>query len=155
MPIHVRGDSVPEETADMGTTSFTTKAVFGNSSSLMIATRPAGYHSRPHTHDCEQLNWLRDGELWVFVEDRAFHLEAGDFLRIPAGKIHWSWNKSEAPCTLLEVHTPGLQDDPLIKSFAVGLHDGDEVPEFLGSPVNEFLPEGAGFDTSVAERKAG
>jgi mannose-6-phosphate isomerase-like protein (cupin superfamily) len=152
--IHVRGDSVPEEIADMGNTSFTTKAVFGSSSSLMIATRPAGYHSRPHRHDCEQLNWLRDGELWVFVEDRAFHLEAGDFIRIPAGEIHWSWNKSMEPCTLIEVHTPGLQDDPLIKPFAVGLHDPEETPEFLGSPVNEFLPEESNFDSSVAERRA-
>lgn len=155
MSIHVRGESVLEETADMGNTSFTTKAVFGSSSSLMIATRPAGYHSRPHKHDCEQLNWLRDGDLWVFVEDRAFHLEAGDFMRIPAGKIHWSWNKSAESCTLLEVHTPGLQDDPLIKGFAVGLREPGEIPEFLGSPVNEFLPDGSTFDTSVAERQAG
>jgi mannose-6-phosphate isomerase-like protein (cupin superfamily) len=136
----------------MGNTSFTTKAVFGNSSSLLVATRPAGYHSRPHHHDCEQLNWLRDGELWVFVADRAFHLEAGDFLRIPVGAVHWSWNRSGAPCTLLEVHTPGLQDDPLIKRFAVGLHDAHETPELLGSPVNEFLPEDAAFDMSIAER---
>lgn len=153
MSIHVPGDRVPAETADMGDTSFTTQAVFGNSSSLMLATRPAGYHSRPHTHDCEQLNWLRDGELWVFVEDRAFHLRAGDFLRVPAGRIHWSWNRTGRPCTLLEVHTPGLQDDPLIKSFAVGLHDPDEVPEFLGSPVNEFLPADSGFDTAPAEAR--
>jgi mannose-6-phosphate isomerase-like protein (cupin superfamily) len=155
MSIYASGDSVPEESADMGNTSFTTKAVYGNSSSMMIATRPAGYHSRPHRHDCEQLNWLQAGELWVFIADRAWHLKAGDFLRIPAGALHWSWNKTGAPCTLVEVHTPGLQDDPLIMARAVGLYDAQETPEFLGSPVTEFLPPGSMFDPSIAEKHAG
>lgn len=153
MSIHATGDEVREEIADMGTTSFTTKAVFGNASSLMIATRPAGYHSIPHTHDCEQLNWVQSGELWVFIEDRAVHLKTGDFLRIPTNQLHWSWNKSDAPCTLFEVHTPGLQNDPLIKSFAVGLFDEREPREHLGSPISEF-PDDPGFDPAVAENKA-
>lgn len=154
MSIHASADSVEEQTADMGTTSFTTKVVYGNSASLMIATRPAGYHSAPHAHDCEQLNWLQHGELWVFVEDTAYHLRTGDFLRIPAREVHWSWNKSVEPCTLIEVHSPGLHADPLVKAFAVGLHRDGEVPDFLGSPVNEFLPEGSSFDPAVAERQA-
>jgi mannose-6-phosphate isomerase-like protein (cupin superfamily) len=146
--------AVTEHTADMGNTSFTTKVVYGNSASLMIAARPAGYHSRPHYHDCEQLNWLQSGELWVFIEDRAFHLKVGDFLRIPAGERHWSWNKSNAACTLIEVHSPGLHADPLVESFAVGLHDEGETPNFLGSPVNTFLPDDSTFDQSIAEGKA-
>ncbi|MFC4950684.1 cupin domain-containing protein [Pseudonocardia sp. GCM10023141] len=153
MSLHAAAGSVPDEVADMGGTSFRTRAVFGNSSSLMIATRPDGYHSTPHTHDCEQLNWMQDGELWVFVVDRAFHLRTGDFLRIPAGALHWSWNRSGAPCTLVEVHTPGLQHDPLISGYAVGLHDEGEVPEFLGSPVSEF-PDDPAFDVAVAEKAA-
>lgn len=155
MSVYASGDSVPEQVADMGNTSFTTKAVFGNGSSIMVAERPAGYHSRPHTHDSEQLNLLQEGELWVFIEDRFFHLVKGDFLRIPAGRIHWSWNRADVPCVLLEVHTPGLHADPLISEFAVSLLDDDETPEFLGSPVNEFLPEGHPFDPSIAEAKAG
>jgi mannose-6-phosphate isomerase-like protein (cupin superfamily) len=152
--IHAAGDSVTEQIADMGNTSFTTKAVYGNASSLMVATRPPGYHSRPHFHDCEQLNLLQEGELWVFIEDRAVHLRAGDFLRIPEGKLHWSWNKGDKPCVLIEVHPPGLHADPLIAEFAVGLHDPDETPSFLGSPVNRFLPDGEDYDTSVAESHA-
>ena len=154
MSIHASGEFVREDVADMGSASFRTKAVYGGSSSLMIATRPAGYHSRPHTHDCEQLNWLQSGELWVFVEDRAFHMRTGDFLRIPPGEIHWSWNKSDEPCTLVEVHTPGMQHDALISGFAVGLFDDDEPREFLGSPVTEFLPEDSTFDPRVAEKLA-
>ncbi|MFI1568989.1 cupin domain-containing protein [Streptomyces sp. NPDC020490] len=153
MSLHASGDSVPRQTADMGTTSFTTQVVYGNSSSLMIATRPGGYHSLPHIHDCEQLNWLQSGDLWVFIEDRTFHLKAGDFLRIPASARHWSWNRSDEPCTLVEVHTPGLHADPLVESYAIGLHDDGETPEFLGSPINSFLPPESDFDPSVAESK--
>jgi len=152
--IYASGASVREEVADMGNTSFRTKAVYGNASSLMIATRPAGYHSVPHSHDCEQLNWLQAGELWVFIVDRAVHLKVGDFLRIPAGDLHWSWNKAAAPCTLIEVHTPGLQNDPLIKNYAVGLHEMGETPAFLGSPVSEFLPADSMFDPAIAEKYA-
>jgi mannose-6-phosphate isomerase-like protein (cupin superfamily) len=154
MSIHASAASVREDVADMGSASFRTKAVYGNSSSLMIATRPGGYHSVPHTHDCEQLNWLQSGRLWVFVEDRAFLMETGDFLRIPAGAVHWSWNKGTAACTLVEVHTAGMQHDALISGFAVGLFDEGEPQEFLGSPVTEFLPEDSTFDPSVAEKQA-
>ncbi|MEU6646656.1 cupin domain-containing protein [Saccharomonospora sp. NPDC046836] len=154
MSIYVSGDSVPDAVAAVGDSTLRTRAVYGNSSSLMIATRPAGYHSEPHTHACEQLNWLKDGELWIFIGDRAFQLKAGDFLRIPAGEVHWAWNKSELPCTVVEVHTPGMQHDPTISGFAVGLHDNGETPDFLGSPVNEFLPPDSGFDPGIAEQKA-
>lgn len=150
MSIHAPADSVTEETADMGNTAFSTKAVYGHASSVMIATRPAGYHSVPHTHDCEQLNWVQSGELWVFIVDRAILVKTGDFLRIPANAMHWSWNKSDQPCTIVEVHTPGLQADPLIKSYAVPLFEADEVPNHLGSPVSEF-PD---FDGSIAEKQA-
>lgn len=154
MPLHVPGDQVHEEVAAMGTTSFKTKAVYGNSASLMIATRPAGYHSRPHRHACEQLNLLRAGEVWVFIEERAFLLKAGDFLRIPAGAVHWAWNKSGAPCEMVEVHSPGLQHDPTVSEFAVGLFDEQETPEPQGTPVNELLPADAGFDPAVVEKQA-
>jgi mannose-6-phosphate isomerase-like protein (cupin superfamily) len=155
MSLHAAAATVREDVADMGNTAFTTKAVYGNASSMMIATRPAGYHSRPHLHDCEQLNWLQSGQLWVMIEDRAVLLHAGDFLRIPAGARHWSWNRFDEPCVLVEVHTPGLHDDPLVSSFAVGLFDDGEAPDFLGSPANEFLPEDSDFDPRVAERQVG
>lgn len=154
MPIHVPADRVPEDVADVGDMSFRTKAVYGNSSSMMIATRPGGYHSKPHTHDCEQLNWLQSGELWVFIVDRAFLMKAGDFLRVPAGQLHWAWNRSDEPCTLVEVHTPGMQHDPSVQAFAVGLHDEQETPEFLGTPVNEFPEPAPGFDLAAVEKQA-
>ncbi|WP_344889342.1 cupin domain-containing protein [Nonomuraea antimicrobica] len=148
MSLHVSGAAVREQLADMGTTSFVTKAVFGNAASLMIATRPSGYHSKPHTHDCEQLNWLQTGQVWVFVENRAFRLEAGDFLRIPAGVVHWAWNKSERPCTMVEVHAPGLQRDRTLAAHAVGLFDDGERPQPTAEPTTTFVD----FDAEAVEK---
>jgi mannose-6-phosphate isomerase-like protein (cupin superfamily) len=154
MSLHVSASDVPEEQARVADMTLTTTAVYGNEASLMIATRPPGYHSRPHTHECEQLNWLQAGEVWVFIEDRAFHLKAGDFLRVPSGAVHWAWNKSQAPCTMVEVHAPGMQHDPTVAGFAVGLFGAQEVPAPTGSPSNRFLPEDSGFDPRIAEKQA-
>jgi quercetin dioxygenase-like cupin family protein len=154
MSLYASDESVPEDIVDMGNTRFSTKVIFGNNASFMMATRPAGYHSRPHTHDAEQLNLLQSGELWIFIEDEAVRLRAGDYLRIPPNAIHWSWNRSDQSCVLLEVHSPGLQDDPIVSSFAVGLFGPDEERDYLGSPANTFLPGDSPFDPLVAEAKA-
>jgi mannose-6-phosphate isomerase-like protein (cupin superfamily) len=154
MSLHVSAADVPEEQARVADMTLTTTAVYGNAASLMIATRPPGYHSRPHTHDCEQLNWLQAGEVWVFIEDRAFHMKAGDFLRVPSGAVHWAWNKSQAQCTMVEVHAPGMQHDPTVAGFAVGLFGEQEVAVPTGSPANRFLPEDSDFDPRIAEKQA-
>ncbi|MGC4954193.1 cupin domain-containing protein [Actinomadura citrea] len=107
-----------------------TKQVLGQSSSMMIATRSGGYHSEPHAHDCEQLNYVQSGEIWVFIEDTAYHLRAGDFLRIPPNAVHWAWNRSDASCELIEMHTPGLA------------LDGIDAPRLVadGEPYEDVVP---------------
>lgn len=139
MSLYAKAEGVPLGTMDMGNTAFSTKIIYGMHSSLMIAERPGGYHSKPHTHDCEQLNYLQSGQLHVFTEDAAYVLEVGDVLRIKPNVVHWSWNKAEEPCVLIEVHSPGMQDDPTLASFAVGLFAEDEDPSVSGSPTNKFV----------------
>lgn len=135
---------VPVGTVEMGTSSFTTTLVHGMSASLMVAERPSDYHSRPHKHACEQLNLLQSGELHVYCDERAYVLRPGDVLRIPADAVHWSWNRADEPCVLIEVHAPGLQHDPKIEPFALGLFDADERPPRRAGPVNvdvEVVPD--------------
>jgi mannose-6-phosphate isomerase-like protein (cupin superfamily) len=134
---------MPVGTVDMGTSAFTTTLVHGTAASLMLAERPAGYHSQPHRHDCEQLNLLQFGELHVYCDERAYLLQPGDVMRIPAGAVHWSWNRTDEPCVLVEVHAPGLQGDPEIAPIAVGLFDEAEPGVEGGGAVNVdvALPE--------------
>jgi quercetin dioxygenase-like cupin family protein len=107
--------------------SMATKMVYGNDCNLMVATRGPGYHSNPHRHDCEQLNYVVDGEVWVFVDDEAFLMKKGDFSRIPRNALHWAWNKSEADVTLVEAHAPAC--DPLVRQNALGLYKEGEKPD--------------------------
>jgi mannose-6-phosphate isomerase-like protein (cupin superfamily) len=139
MSLFCKKADIPVGKMDMGNTSFTTTLVHGNNASLMLAERPGKYHSRPHSHDCEQLNLLMKGQLHVFMQDNHFLLNPGDVLRLPANVIHWAWNKSEEPCVLLEVHSPGLQSDPILQDLALGLFDTSEQINLLGTPNNQFV----------------
>lgn len=107
-------------------TWLSTKIVYGPGASVMKGTRPAGYHSRPHIHACEQINLVLKGNLWGYVVDpsgapHAFEIGSGDFWRVPAMAVHWIFNRSADTCELIELHTPGLQDDPKLRSGAIPL----------------------------------
>ena len=56
---------------------------YGNECSLMIATRRPGYHTKPHQHESEQINYVLEGEIWFFVKDKGYLCKKGDFHRIP------------------------------------------------------------------------
>ena len=70
------------------------KVAYGNEISLLVGKFPPGYKSRPHVQGSEQLSYLAEGELWVFVEGNAYHVGPGDFIRIPNMAVHWMWNPS-------------------------------------------------------------
>lgn len=97
--------------------------VHGHQSNLLVATRPAGYHSKPHVHDCEQLNYLASGRLWIFVRDEAYLLKPGDLMRVPANEPHWAWNDGDEECALIEAHSPVL--DASLKDHSVALYPAD------------------------------
>jgi mannose-6-phosphate isomerase-like protein (cupin superfamily) len=87
---------------------FRMKEIYGMEASVLIATRGGGYHTVPHRHDAEQINYILEGEIWFFVEDRGFRCRKGDFMRIPRNKVHWAWNPTDNEATVLEVHSPPI-----------------------------------------------
>lgn len=140
MSLKARGDQVPRRqvTLEAGT-SFDTTFVSGRHVNLMIAHRPPGYHSRPHAHDAEQLNYVQQGDVWFFVGDRGYHLRQGDFFRVPRGAVHWMWNRTARPLVLIEAHAPSLADDPLFEGFGVRLFAGDEDATIEGAARNTMV----------------
>jgi mannose-6-phosphate isomerase-like protein (cupin superfamily) len=94
---------------------------YGLESSMMVAVRQPQYHSRPHSHDAEQLNHVLQGELYVFVGSSGFLARTGDIFRIPRNAVHWSWVQGNVPCVLLETHTPPLIGDEGVTDTAVAL----------------------------------
>ncbi len=79
MPLHVKSSDIPEakrvQSGEAGTGSMVVRKGYGNECSLMIATRAPGYHTKPHQHESEQINYVMDGEIWFFVEDKGFQLQ--------------------------------------------------------------------------------
>lgn len=152
MPLHVKSTDVTEakrvQSGDSGTGSMVVKKGYGNECSLMIATRAPGYHTKPHMHESEQINYVMDGEIWFFVEDKGFQCKKGDFQRIPANKVHWAWNRSAQEAMVAEAHAPGLIGGRA-GDYAVALFDEGEEPQVRGPGVNRFVP----FDQEKAELK--
>ncbi len=139
MPLYVKGAEMKSDTVTTQYTQMSTKLVRGNESTLMLATRPGGYHSRPHKHDTEQMNYVIDGEIWVFVEDQFFLVKAGDFYRIPRNAVHWGWITSDQPCTILEVFAPAYVSSA--HHNVAGLFGDGEQPRPIPDIETEYVSD--------------
>jgi len=135
MALFVHGDEMKTDAVKIEDSILSTKVVYGKESSLMLATRPGGYHSRPHIHDTEQMNYVVDGEIWVFVDDEFFLVKAGDFYRVPAMAVHWGWITSDKPCTILEVFSPVYVSER--RPHAVALFGEDEARPPI-QPIRQY-----------------
>ena len=152
MSLHVKSADVPLRKVMLkegeGQGSMVTRQAYGNESSLMVAVRPPGYHTKPHAHVSEQINHVLEGEIWFFVEDKGFHCKKGDFQRIPANKAHWAWNRSVAEAVVVESHSPPLLGTEA-KQAAAALFDEGETPRLRGQGENRFVP----YDADSVEKK--
>lgn len=152
MALRVKADDVPVKrvvlSAEQGQGSMVVRQAYGNESSLMVATRPPAYHTKPHMHVSEQINHVLEGEIWFFVEEQGYLCKQGDFQRIPGNKVHWAWNRSTADAVVVESHSPPLVGGEIIKG-AAGLFDEGEAPKLRGPGENQFVA----YDQEGVERK--
>ena len=152
-PLCVALDAIPETVLvpaeHLTSGSIGARIAHGVEMSLLVAERRPGYHSKPHAHDAEQLNYVLAGELWVFVEDTVFHARVGDVFRIPRNAVHWSWVRGEVPCVLLEAHAPPLIGDPGVGDTARALLAASETPTVVA--VESVWPKD--FDRDAVERR--
>lgn len=130
--------------------SIGAQIAYGRDSSLMVATRQPGYHSKPHRHDAEQLNYVLAGALYIFVGDDGFLARKGDVFRIPRNVVHWSWVQGSEPCVLLEVHAPPLIDDPGVTDTAIALIGEDEPRDGITAVASDWP---ADIDQAAVERR--
>ena len=83
--------------------------------------------------DGDELDYVTDGEMWLFIGKTGFKVKAGDFVRIPGGEMHWAWVTGDKPCTMLHVHTPPFIGNPKAKDMAVGILTNEEIKN--GFPI--------------------
>jgi len=112
---------------------FVVRMVHGSDTSIMFADRGPGYHTKPHFHDAEQMNYVVSGEIWFFVDGYGYRATKGDIMRIPRNKIHWAWNRGNEHCVLFESHTPPLIGDDNL---------GDKVVALLGPDDDRVAIQG-------------
>lgn len=152
MSLIVKFDEVPEGTPvaikNLLGGSILTKRVYGNEVNMMYATRSPGYHSKAHTHDCEQLNWVVEGEMWIFIEREGYHLKKGDFMRVPRNVIHWAMVTGDTECILLECHAPPNVKSAEVQKISMGLYADGEVPDLSRASETIFLD---GYEEYVRE----
>jgi quercetin dioxygenase-like cupin family protein len=159
MSLHAKDENVPRRkvvlTTEQGEGSMIVRQAFGNESSLMVAVRPPGYHTKPHMHESEQINHVLEGEIWFFVEDQGYFCKKGDFHRIPANKVHWAWNRSRNEAVVVESHSPPLVGGEMIKGAAALFAEGEE-PKLRGSGENQFVEhDQASVEKKVFSKKTG
>ena len=127
--------------------------IYGSETSIMFAERGPGYHTRPHRHDAEQINVIVAGEIWFFVEERGWRCRAGDIMRIPRNKVHWAYNRGDAPCTIIESHCPPLiGNDEEARKTAVPLLGPDEDVAGVRYVVNQVVPMDPAKVAAIEER---
>ena len=147
-------NSINPEDRNTTTKVHDMRLVYGNETALAVSWRRPGYHSHPHIHDFEQLNYIAEGEMWFFVGERSYQVVAGDFLRIPRNAIHWSWVKTEEPCLAFEVFGPP-PPPPAMKGLGQGLFDETESPRMRESLGAFFIdPSLHGLDIEAIEAGA-
>jgi quercetin dioxygenase-like cupin family protein len=142
-------DATPMPREGLQAGQLLTRIVYGAEMNLMVATRVGGYHSRPHKHDAEQLNYVLKGKIWTFIEDEGFENVEGDFFRMPSGKVHWGWVRSSEACTVVEAHCPPLLSSREVEEKAVGLFSPGEKPSHR-TIENTFVDD---FDVEAVERR--
>lgn len=115
--------------------------VYGNETSIMFAERGPGYHTRPHQHAAEQMNYILSGEIWFYVDGRGYRCKPGDLMRIPKDKVHWAWNRGTEQAVIIETHCPPLiGNDAEARTTAVPLLGPDEDKEKVPYVVNRVIP---------------
>lgn len=120
-------DMAPPEGGQVGAGgTLHAQMVFGSDTSIMIAERATGYHSKPHYHDAEQMNYVVSGAIWFFIGDQGYRATQGHIVRIPRNAVHWAWVREPGGCVLFESHTPPLTGDEKMAKAAVSLLGPDE-----------------------------
>jgi quercetin dioxygenase-like cupin family protein len=129
--------------------SFGAQIVYGKESSLMVATHQPGFHSEPHSHDSEQLSYVLQGELLVFIDEEGFVVKKGDAFRVPRKAIHWSWVQGTEPSILLECHFPPLIGDDGVVGTAKALLKPSEATNDIQMIRSDWAND---IDRDEAER---
>lgn len=132
--------AAPSSAANAGVI-LASQRVYGQETSIMFAERGPGYHTRPHQHDAEQMNYILSGEIWFYVDGRGYRCKPGDLMRIPRNAVHWAFNRGNEQCVIIETHCPPLiGNNAEARTTAVPLLGPTEDKDKVNYVVNKVVP---------------
>ena len=98
-------DQIPERERFPG---YHGRFIHSQSMSLVYWTAEAGAVFPAHSHPHEQVVNMLEGELDLSLDDRHYHLCAGDVVIIPPNVTHSG--RATTPCRILDVFSPVRED---------------------------------------------
>lgn len=88
-----------------------------NKFSLIEQTMPFNSGPPPHYHkDMDEMFYIMDGEMTIWIEGKIHKLSAGTFAMIPKGTVHYFKITSQVPCKALNMYTPGGFEKGIIRN---------------------------------------
>jgi mannose-6-phosphate isomerase-like protein (cupin superfamily) len=142
----------PSSAANEGVV-LSSQRVYGTETSIMFADRGPDYHTRPHRHDAEQMNYIVSGEIWFFVEEHGYRCGPGDIMRIPRNVVHWAYNRGSEHAVIIESHCPPLiGNNAEARTTAHPLLGPSEEVAAVHYVVNEVIPMDADTVAKIEAR---
>jgi mannose-6-phosphate isomerase-like protein (cupin superfamily) len=88
-----------------------------NAFSMIEQTMPYGSGPPPHYHqDMDEMFYILEGELTLWLDGKILKLEKGAFARIPKGTPHYFKISSKQPCKALNMYTPGGFEEGIVRN---------------------------------------
>lgn len=75
------------------------------------------YMERPHGTEQHILIYCNDGEGQVFIRNKAYKMESGDFIFIPAGMPHSYTADENDPWSIYWIHFKGIVSDKIVSNI--------------------------------------
>lgn len=85
-------------------------AVEGAATAYRVTIEPNQVTNTSYHRVAEELYYVLAGAGVAVLDGMAYHLKAGDFLRLPPGVTH-RFETSDLGLTLLDIHVPGCRPD--------------------------------------------
>ena len=90
--------------------SLISKDEEGQFTAYRVRIEPNEETSESYHKIAEEIYYVIAGKGTAFLDDEAFRLEPGDFLRLPPGTRH-RFVTEEQPLEMLDIHSPGSRPD--------------------------------------------
>lgn len=82
------------------------KGFSGEGATVALNRLAPGHEPRPHSHPHEQISYIVQGTMRMFIDDQSTLMKAGSLVVIPPNAKHWGVVEGDETVLNLDVFTP-------------------------------------------------